>query len=395
MTVLRLCSVFEPPPEADLHAVEAFDPIGGMQNHTAELTRVLDGAGVKQRVITTRPPGGPRRQRVGTEASVLRLGFPVTLWRQLYALPAGPHVAAAARNADLVHVHIGEDLAIVPLAIMASRLGRIPMVLTIHCSMRHTLQARGQLRARVLKSAGSALELIAARRAGAVIVITERLKELLKEDGIPAERIHVIPSGVKRSLFRGPFKDPAPELPRPRVLFVGRLAPQKGLFDLMAAVPRIDERTHILLVGDGPDRRALEKDIRRRGLGERVHITGFVRHDCVPSYLAHADVLVLPSRYEELGCILVEAMQLGLPMVATRTGGIPEVIEDGRNGFLVPPQDPLKLAESVNSILSNPALARRLGEQAGASACLYDWDQLGHRVLDIYRSVLGRDRFSG
>src|SRR5215218_6266486 len=102
--VLRLCSVFEPPPSALVGGGVKFDPIGGMQNHTAELTRALDRRGVVQTVLTTRPPTAPYFQRLGDHARVIRLGLPIRRFRQLY----GPQAAILAARADVVHVHLGE-----------------------------------------------------------------------------------------------------------------------------------------------------------------------------------------------------------------------------------------------------------------------------------------------
>jgi glycogen(starch) synthase len=143
----------------------------------------------------------------------------------------------------------------------------------------------------------------------------------------------------------------------------------------------------VLLVGDGPERPALERDVGRLGLGDRVRFLGFVPHDLVPAVLTHADVLVLPSLYEELGTVLLEAMWVGLPIVASRTGGIPDVIEDGINGLLVPPGDPRVLAGAIDRLLGSPDLARRLAEAARQGAKQYDWEVLAERILNVYREL--------
>jgi hypothetical protein len=141
---------------------------------------------------------------------------------------------------------------------------------------------------------------------------------------------------VDRRLFLGPFDDPFPDLPRPRVLFVGRLHKAKGVDVALAAFGRLHAAgAHLVLVGDGPERPALEAEAARLGLADRVRFVGFLPHHRVPAALSNADVLVVPSVYEELGRVVLEAMQVGLPVVATATGGIPEVIHDGLNGFLV------------------------------------------------------------
>jgi len=385
--VLRLCWVFEPPASALVGKGVRFDPIGGMQNHTAELTRALDRRGIVQTVLTTRPPTAPYFQRLGDHARVIRVGFPLRRFRQLYAPQAAIVAPILALRADLVHVHLGEDLAVLPVGTAAARLHRLPLVLTIHTSLRHTL-AVSDLRSAVLKALGGPIERWGEHSAEAVLAITPRLSRLLVSDGVEEDRIHLIPPGVNPSLFEGPFEDPFSGVGKPRVLFVGRLAPQKGVRALVAAAGLLkDPRAQVLLVGDGPERLALEREAERLGVGGRLHFVGFLAHDRLPAVMSHADLLVLPSLYEELGTVLLEAIQVGLPIVASKTGGIPDVIKDGVNGLLVPPSEPEALAHAINRLLADRKLARRLSEGAQARAKDYDWEVLAERVLRVYQDV--------
>jgi glycogen synthase len=387
MRVLRLCSVFELPASAIEGKGVRFDPIGGMQNHTAELTRALDRRGVHQTVLTTRPPTAPHLQRLGNHARVIRLGLPIRRFRQLYGFQAAVSVPILAARADLVHVHLGEDLAILPIGVAAAKLHRLPLVLTVHMSLRHTLIV-ADLRSAVLKALGSPIEWWGERSAEAVVAITPRLGRLLVSEGVDPQRVHVLPPGVNAALFAGPFEDPFPLIGRPRVAFVGRLAAQKGLRFLIAAVVSLKTPgVQVLLVGDGPERSALEREIRRLGINNRVHFLGFVPHERVPEILSHTDLLVLPSVYEELGTVLLEAMWMGLPVVASRTGGIPDVITNEVDGLLVPPGRPEALAVAIDRVLRSPVLTQRLGEAARERAKDYDWDTLAERVLEIYRGV--------
>jgi glycosyltransferase involved in cell wall biosynthesis len=146
----------------------------------------------------------------------------------------------------------------------------------------------------------------------------------------------------------------------------------------------------VVLVGDGPIRAAIENEIERLGLRQRVHVSGFVSHDQVPAVLAHADLFVMPSLYEELGSAIVEAQWAGVPIVATRVGGIPDVIEDDVTGVLVPPCDPVALARAVDDLLTNPHRARTLARRGKAAAALYDWTRLAAQVLHVYETVTGQ-----
>ena len=379
--------MFEPPPSALVGKGVKFDPIGGMQNHTAELTRALDRRGVVQTVLTTRPPTVPHLQRLGDHARVIRLGLPVRRFRQLYAPQAAVIASILALRTDVVYVHLGEDLAVLPVGAMAARFHRLPLVLTIHTSLRHTL-AVSDLRSTVLKALGGPIERWGELSAEAILVLTPRLYRLLVADGVEENRLHLIPPGVNPSLFEGPFEDPFAGIRRPRVLFVGRLAPQKGVSTLVAAAGLLqDESAEVVLVGDGPERPALEREAERLGVGGRLHFVGFLAHDRLPAVMSHADLFVLPSLYEELGTVLLEAMQVGLPIVASKIGGIPDVIEEGVNETLVPPGDPEALARAIDRLLANHDLARRLSEGAQERGKDYDWEVLAGRVLRVYRGV--------
>lgn len=357
-----------------------------MQNHTAELTRALDRRDVVQTVLTTRPPTAPYFQRLGDHARVIRLGFPVRRFRQLYAPQAAILAPIVATRACVVHVHLGEDLAVHPVGAAAARVHHLPLVITIHTSLHHTL-AVSDLRSAVLKTLGS-IERWGEHSAEAVLVITPRLRRLLLADGVDKNRIHLIPPGVNSSLFEGPFEDPFAGIGRPRVLFAGRLAPQKGVSTLVAAAGLLeDPSARLLLVGDSPERKTLEKEAKRIGVGDRLHFVGFVAHERLPAVLAHADLLVLPSIYAELGTVLLEAMQAALPIVASKTGGIPDVIEDGVNGLLLPPGEPEALAHAIDRLLADLDLARRLSEGAQERAKDYDWEVLAERVLRVYQGV--------
>lgn len=385
LRVLRLCSVFEGPP--DVVPDPRFDPVGGMQTHTGELTRALDGLGVTQLVVTTRPPGTPRVARLGRSAAVVRLGLPVPGCRQFYAWPAARVLVRRAPRVDLVHAHLGEDLAVVPLAVLAARRRRAPLVLTVHTSPRYTLPVCGP-RTVVLKAVGGRCERWGELWADAVITLTPRLARLLVADGVCPGRLHVIPSGVSDPLFDQARVLPPKGLPpRPRVVFLGRLHVQKGLDVLLRALALVPE-ARLVLAGDGPEREPLRRLAQRLGVADRVTFLGFVPRAAVPGLLASADVQVLPSIYEELGTAVLEGMRIGVPLVASETGGLPSLVTHGVTGLLVPPGDAAALAGALRRLLADRELAARLADQARRESRDYSWTALAERVLAVYRRVL-------
>jgi glycosyltransferase involved in cell wall biosynthesis len=389
MRVLRITSVFETPDDVATRRGGGFDPIGGMQTHTAALTRVLDLRGVEQTVLTTRPPGTRHTEQRGGAIQVRRIGAPVPWLRQGFAAAAAATLPSSLPWYDVVHVHVGEDPGVLALAAGLVR-SRTPVVMTLHSSLRHTVTPHG-LRSRLAIAAGGRLEALVKQRVGALITLTGAAAAAAVDDGADATRVHVIPSGFEESRFAAPVPDPrVAALPRPVVGFLGRLHPQKDVETLLRATKILRGVGSVVIVGDGPDARALRTLADELRLHDRVHFLGAVPHDQVPGVLTAFDVLAMPSRYEELGSVAVEAMRVGLPVVATRTGGLTEAVQDGRTGFLVPPRNPIMLAAALNHILGEPAVAAHLSARARERAAEYSWTELSRRVLDVYRSVTGR-----
>jgi glycosyltransferase involved in cell wall biosynthesis len=385
--VLRLCSVFEPHEDRFEGDAARFDPIGGMQNHTAALSRSLDALGVRQTVLTSRLSGRAGSTDLGRRGRVHRVGLPVSRLRQLWAVCALPHVLRA-RSVDVVHAHQGEDIATLVLGMLAAAVHQAPLVVTLHCSVRHTARGPG-LRCWVLRAVGGQVERWATRRAAAVVALVPRTAELLQRDGIDPERVHVLPSGFEPAVFEAVGPDAFPDLPRPRIGFVGRLAQQKRPALVVAAFERLRHPASLVLVGDGPMRAEVEAAVAGSSVRDRITRQGFVAHSRVPGVLASLDVLVLPSAYEEMGSVLVEAMASGLPVVATRVGGIPAVVQDGRTGLLVPPGDVSALAVALDRLVADPGLRSAMAASARERSAEYAWPTIAERVHDLYLTVRG------
>jgi glycogen(starch) synthase len=376
--VLRLCSVFEPAPEALTRRDSArFDPIGGMQSHTSQLTRELDRLGVVQQVVTSRL-GGPRSVTPIGRSTVARTGLRVRAARQLWALDA---LRALPPTVHVAHAHQGEDLAVLPLAVAAARRADCPLVVTLHTSVAHTLP---RSRARALTALGPPVERRVVRAADAVLVLTPSAAARVVDDGVPVERVRVLPSGFRPALFAAPRPDPLPSVPHPRLLFVGRLAAQKRPLDVVAAHALLPDDVHLVVVGDGPMRRQVEQAAAASPARERVHLLGFVPHAQVPAHLQHADAFVLPSEYEELGTALVEAMAAGVPVVATAVGGIPDLVSDGVTGRLVERGDVPALATAVEASFGDVAAAARARDHVEHT---HSWPVLARQVRQLYLDV--------
>ncbi|OLT11932.1 hypothetical protein BJF79_23215 [Actinomadura sp. CNU-125] len=229
-----------------------------------------------------------------------------------------------------------------------------------------------------------------------MLVPTEGLRDALAGDGVAAERLHVVPSGIGAEflaeLGTPELDEPVmPErIPAPRIGYVGRLAERKGVDVLLRAFATLQDSTdaHLVVVGDGPERAKLQRLAARLGIGERTHFLGFVPHDYVPRVLRELNVLALPSRHEEVGSVLLEAMHSRVPIVASRTGGVPELVEHRRSGLLVSPENPRELAAALRELLESRALARAVTVAARRRVNDRTWDRLVHRVMEVYEGVL-------
>lgn len=172
----------------------------------------------------------------------------------------------------------------------------------------------------------------------------------------------------------------------PVLSFAGRLARQKDPLTLLRAIQNIS-RGKLILAGDGPLQSQVERFIRQNGLTSQVILVG-ARTD-IPDILAASDVFVLSSRWEGLPLVIIEAMVAGLPVVASRVGGVPELVEDGVTGFLVPPGNPEALAEALQRLFEDKELCRRMGE-AGREKALrsFTLSRMLRETQAVYQEVL-------
>jgi glycosyltransferase involved in cell wall biosynthesis len=178
------------------------------------------------------------------------------------------------------------------------------------------------------------------------------------------------------------------------LLYIGRMVPVKGQALLIDAVERLREsglEVEATLLGDGERRHALTTIVGDRGLDEVVNLPGSVGQDEIRGYYEHADIFVLPSFAEGVPTVLMEAMAMGLPVVTTRIAGIPELVEDGQSGFVVPPGRVDALVDAVRRLASDPDLRRKMGERGRAKVIAeYSIEPSAARMRDMFASVIAQ-----
>ena len=209
----------------------------------------------------------------------------------------------------------------------------------------------------------------ALRRFDVVIAVSQPLMEELQERGVPKERLHVIPNAwnpptqpLSRTAARAEL---GLEEGDPVMGWIGRLIPIKGCDVFVDALSRISHTDwSAVIIGDGPEREGLLHRVSESGAGDRTRFVGAVPE--AARLMAAFDLFVLSSRSEGTPMVLLEAMGAGVPVVATRVGGVPDVLRAGVDGWLVPPEDPRRLAEVLEGALLDPSELEARGDAARA-----------------------------
>jgi len=313
------------------------------------------------------------------------ISFSPRLTRELAAL-------VKAEKPDIVHTHGSLSGRI------AARMRKIPVVYTKHGQVR-TPDRRGI----ASSQAGPFTRLVnrVATRvlADRVIAVSDRVRKELEDSGIQPSMITVIPNGIDLSPYRQKAKRTSKakaadaDAQGKRSFLIGtvaRLSPEKGIDTLLDAAKIVVTSypsARFVIAGTGPLERELAQKVRDLRLENCVRMAGFV--DNVPGLFSGLDLYVLPSDTEGIPLALLEAMAAGLPVVATRVGGVPEVVVDGVTGFLVPPRQPKALAQAIVRLLVDPDLAKSMGASGRERAeSMFDARVTAERTVQVYRDVL-------
>ena len=292
----------------------------------------------------------------GRYASALRLAWQTApkgvkgrLYNLIYFIEAG---VLAARLADegVTHLHNHIAKASCTVAMLAGELSGIRWSFTIHGPDIFFEPHHWRIDEK-------------AARAAFVACISHFCRSQLMcfADAQHWDKLHIVHCGVDPSRYA-----PSEQRDGLQALFVGRLAGVKGvpiLIDAMASLAGKYPELKLKLIGDGPDRKALEAEVSRRGLQDRITFVGYRSQSEVAEELSRTDVFVLPSFAEGVPVVLMEAMASQVPVLTTRIAGVPELVEDGVSGRLVPPGDAVAFAQALDDLLSDADLRARCGSE--------------------------------
>lgn len=374
-----------------MHFAPYFPPerVGGVGEFVARLHEALLAAGHESLVVTRGRASSATVRRIARTKLGWFLG--TALW------------ASRAARCDVVHCQSGEALPV--MLGLALRRRRAPILVTFHVGYRevaaslapYTLAGRrfaGGLAARLVSTAVACAHRTVDRCAAALADDVAAVSASSARDALGARhaaRAHVIHSGLP------PLRAPRGSAPHVELLYVGTSGHRKRVNALpyvLAQVRREIPGARLRIVGftlaKTPELAAL---FAEQGLIKAVEALGVLPSSEIPAHYASADVLVVPSAYEGLPLVLLEAMQCGLAVVATRVSGNPEAIEDGRNGFLVELDEPTAMARRCVELLRDPELRGRLAAAARATVAeRFDMQRQLRAYLDLYESLAAARR---
>jgi glycosyltransferase involved in cell wall biosynthesis len=278
---------------------------------------------------------------------------------------------------DVVHAHTAHAVAVAALATLGRRRTALVVSRRVDFRLRDNLGTRWKY-----------------GRAARIIAISNAVARVLEESGIPGDRVSVVPDGVDVHRQIAPadhtvLASLGVSRGGPLVVQVAQLVGHKDPLNFVRAMARVRERipaAQAVMVGDGPLRTEVEREIAALAIGDAVHLAGY--RDDADALLAAADVACLSSREEGMGSVLLDALAFGVPVAATRAGGIPEVIADGHSGLLAERENPQALADAITRVLADPALAARLSANGRERASEFSVERMTDRTIEVYARAL-------
>ena len=309
-----------------------------------------------------------------------------------YVLAPGMVTSFLKKKADIIHTHsygYFQNHA----AWIKERIQSTPWVITPHFHPSWSMW--GGAKRRTLRDFyDSKIGKSTMESADLITCVSNHEKEMLvKEIGLSEDNIKIIYNGIDWSDWekvpdKMTFRDSYPEVSERFVIFAGRLATNKGIPDLIEAMS-ISESADVDLVVMGADM-GLGKDLDKVAisLGVKMHRLGHVNDEIYRSALSAAEILVLPSEYEAFGIVLLEAAAAQTPVVATRVGGIPEAMSEGKNGLIVDYNDPKALSAAIFSILEDDSLKREMGAFGREFSKGFSWSSIVNQLESKYLELL-------
>jgi glycosyltransferase involved in cell wall biosynthesis len=365
----------------------SFPPEEGIGNYIYGLSNQLIKKGHTVTIIT-RGSSRKKQKEIIDGIEIIRAPFlPIyPLYMRIHTLFVNKLFKSLESRFEIVHIHS-------PLSPIVDT--KLPIMATIHTPMKtDTLASFNEnknLRTTVWRLSGRfisyPLEVNLIKRANVITVVANSVAKELKEYPTQNKEIIVMGNGIDSTIFKPIEK----KSEKKYILFTGRLSYRKGLFDLIECGKYICEKypdISFVITGSGILSDTLHERINELGLAKQFKFLGFVTHEELIKLYQNATLYVLPSHYEGLPTVLLEAMSCGLPVIATAVSGNLDVITHEKNGILVPPKSPEKIAEAISLLLDDEKMRKKLGENARKTIeKKYTWDIISNNFLTYYNSL--------
>ena len=390
-----------------------FDTMGGMQNQIFRQVNFLDKLNIKQLVITLKIPGVPKEYDISKSLKIISKRIPLMpvrsrirgmvdlnlSWLLGVLFYVIKNKGTLKKQYRIIHTH-GSGVGI-PLigGYLTSRILKLPLIVSIHCSAIATYKPMSYFD-RYLHRLNIKIEKFVLTKSSFVIFLTKNSmdecakyvnglmsKSSIITDSIDSDHFSNLQNFHNKKQFIENYNIP---VSKPICIYVGRIAKEKGWLDIVNLAKELNEFYHFLIVGDGNELDLMKKRIKKDNLEKYFTFTGYIPQEKVPTAMSLATVLILPSKHEEFGSVLLESMTMGLISIAYNVGGVPNVITHKKNGMLASGYEDMKIC--MQEILKDKTLQKNI--QDSAKKTVKEKFQLfdrGTEILNAYNKMIGMD----
>lgn len=390
-----------------------FDAMGGMQNQIFRLVNFLDQVNVKQIVITLKIPGAPRIYEISKTLKIISKRIPILpirsrirgmvdlniSWFLGVMLFVVMNKRILKKQYNIIHSHCsGVGIPLIA-GYLASKILGFPLVTSIHCSAIATYKPMSYLD-KYLHKVNIYIEKKVLKKSTHVIFLTTKSKEICSRyvgelsnktsiisDSIDSKYFSQLKKQYSKKEFVNQFSIP---LDKPICIYVGRIAREKGWKDIIYLAKELKDKYHFLIIGNGNEFDLMKEEVLENNLNNTFSFTGYIAQEKVPMAMSLATALILPSRHEEFGSVLLESMTLGLVSIAYNVGGVSNVISHKKDGFLAANSGEMK--NFLEEILEDKLLRKNISKNAKRKVKQkFQVSSIGKQLCDVYNKLYYRD----
>jgi glycosyltransferase involved in cell wall biosynthesis len=376
--------------------ISVFKPSkGGISEHVYHLSRHLIKENIQVHIIARQVENAPLEEEV-EGIYVHRYKYPDFLIKYHLTFLSNLFLICSClstirkidqvENFDLIHGHYAYSDGF--MAAIYKRIFKKCCVLTVHGNdLVKVYDFKSNFANILFNFFKTTIEKFTVRTVDQIIFVSDSLKNTATSWRTPLNKLNVIPNGVDEKYFYVP-RNPTSNL----TLFTLRQHVDKnGLIFAIRAMKYVTDKypdSHLFILGDGPLKQELMNETKALMLENNVSFEGYVTGDRFDLLFSSTRIMLVPSKDEGFGIVVLEGMAAGIPVIASNVGGIPEIITDHKNGILVPPQNPKMIADAVFELASNEELYDKISINGKSRAKEFSWDKFAKETIDVYSKCL-------